>query len=368
MWSRYFSIALSVVLLAGCQTETDEEMRARIERGSAETLRNLYSIIEEGKIAIETANCPQIEHHYYPADMETAARFYPRIMAHLYLNGICLERAPERAFEILKAAVADDAEANTLARLGDLYWRGEGVAKDEAEANRLFRYAVLHLVPDVLYLRITEEFDDYPLSGIWGLAPEDFMVGFMDPATGPWPLPDPLIEQRRLLDKVSAEGGPAVRRIATHLYEGTGGYPQDRSLALAWIRAAAYNLEYQPAYYEMFLWSQDFPPCEAESRPLTCHDQEIANWHLYRAAEGGVRDAVALVTACLDQVPEMEQRGLALYFWRFKSRHLGLPVSQEDLDAAAREATPTEREVADEWIQSGDRYAFVDLGEANCYR
>lgn len=354
--------SLLLTLLAGCQSKSPEQQFAEID----ESMREL---VEVRATAIQNRDCAAIEREFGLSDSDEAAQDYPRVMAYLHLNGICVSEDPEKAAAILEKASGDQADPATLAMLGDFYLRGHGVTQDQEEAERLFQRAVLSLVPEVSSFITYDKLDEPgPLSALWGLTRREAMVGFVDPYIGPWLLPAPLLEQRQILEEVIAKGGPEVRTIARHLHDGSGGYPQAPVLAYEWVVAAAYSLNYEPAFFELFLWSREFPDCSEDSDTFPCHDSKMANTQLIRAAEAGVKDAVALVTACLDTSPPFEGKDLAVYYWQLKSQSLGYPLPGESLVEAGETLSEAERRVAADWVHNGDGYAFVKLYDADCYR
>ncbi|MFN3232437.1 MAG: hypothetical protein ACE363_09790 [Alphaproteobacteria bacterium] len=88
------------------------------------------------------------------------------------------------------------------------------------------------------------------------------ILGFVDPVTGPWPLPEALQAEIDDFLETVAQGGPAVLDVAAALKEGSDSFPQDDFLSAQWARAASEVFGHAAAKKALLRWMSEPGFCD----------------------------------------------------------------------------------------------------------
>ena len=360
-------IALIALSLAGCVDLSDKVAGelAAYDRGRAEGVARITAIAR----LLKAGQCDEGLARFEAWAAARRGGLYPDqiklFRAALAMEGRCAPRDPERAARLLEAAnairaragLAPDSEA--LARLGALYWRGDGVPRNKPRATRLFRRAVLMRAPVLLSPRpVPRQKLLAPAEHLWGLSAREIERNFVNLLTGPWDLPQPLRNQLAWIETVKAGGGPAILALSEHIRDGTGGFEQDPALAFHLLEVAADDYDYTPALfpYAMALRARKLCPYDE----TYCEPQvSLSDRYLIEAADrNDVRAQQAVLdlleTARCDRATPEDTAAdwdEAYYYWLLRLRRNG-GTPGDRLQQAAGRLAPQRREEIEE--RAGD--------------
>jgi len=231
------------------------------------------------------------------------------LQADLYMRGICAEQDFSKALALYNSALkyidhpSLDAKgqpailfenyyshiAHIKFRLASLYWYGKGIEQDKDKARALSKEAAIMLAPWYARTRDPDPDPDPDLgpANIWNMTDRDILENVTFHATGPWDIPEPVIQRIRWLKNIHEQGGAGYLDVGLHLLKGTGGHKQDPVLAYEWLYISSHFYDFGPAHYpramlmrnkEFFEERQKFPIFSIDfSRP---HD----NFYVMMAA------------------------------------------------------------------------------------
>lgn len=285
------------------------------------------------------------------------------LQADLYMRGTCYEQDFSKAFALYETAlhyIYDDNPktnaqpkilfeeyygytAHIKFRLATLYWRGQGVLQDKKKARELSKEAAIMLAP--WYAKTTHRSPDPDLgpTDIWNMSDVDILENITFHGTGPWDMPEPLIQQINWLKKIHRQGGKAYLEIGLHLLNGTGGYKQDPVIAYEWIYIASHFYDYGPAHYpramlmrnqEFYEKKKKFPIFSIDFRQS--HDDFYVMMRTYNllqsAARSGDTRADKELLRLHQHAPAYMSQQQDIYFWMFRLFQKNDPdITKEDL-------------------------------------
>ena len=229
------------------------------------------------------------------------------LKADLYMRGKCMAQDFSKAFVLYQkelTEIYDNNEyfngrrlylpeeyyghiAHIKFRLATLYWRGQGISQDKDKARALSKEAALIFAP--WYASVSHRAPDPELgpTDAWHMTDRDILENVTFHATGPWDIPEPVIQRIRWLKNIHEQGGAGYLDVGLHLLKGTGGHKQDPVLAYEWLYISSHFYDFGPAHYpramlmrnkEFFEERQKFPIFSIDfSRP---HD----NFYVMMAA------------------------------------------------------------------------------------
>lgn len=262
--------------------------------------------------------------------------------AELLLRGQCFERDAAKAAALLEAALTDDPyDEDWLARLGGLYWRGEGVPVDKKRARELFHRAALVLGPEEINPNEAARMLRVQSPWHWGMDPKgyEYRFSFAAPYWPPDPLPPPLQEEVDWLRDIEAGSGERVFEIAQSLLEGKNGYPKDIVLAVDWLHLADIEFDYDAATYPLAMLLRDPNTYAVRAKyGLTLSremDLRTANLALRSAAGHGDTRGDQLILDLLLRAPDYPGKDKAVYYWLLRLDRQGLLADRGRLEAAA---------------------------------
>lgn len=307
--------------------------------------------------ALHDGRCDYALARYKLADDQITSAPNAVLRAHLHWRGLCFKQDSAKAAHFLTLALDySPRNANALALLGTLYWRGDGVPKNQDKARTLFRRAMLEQAPQL----IDDEYSTIQRNGdtaahrYWGLTNTELDRGFTLSAVGPWDLPEPLAQQLTWFDTLKSDGGK-VMEIAFALRNGTDGYAKDPVLAFQWLQAASLYLDFGPSHFPMAQWLRDDAlfalRVQAGITRPKYRDSEygFANVDLLRAAEFGDVRAEREILRLLKAGPDYEKRNWAIYYWLLRLKSHGENIPAQDIKAARADVEPKMRVVIEKW-------------------
>ncbi len=255
--------------------------------------------------------------------------------AGLFLAGLCVERDTGLAADLLRQYL-DNNPWNpwALARLVDLYWRGDGILQDRTQAKRLFRRAVIALGPRDPHpdeIRLQPHF-------YWAIPREEMNRRFYHLQVGSWDIPAPLQNELAWLKEAETQGGPKIMGIAEHLLAGTGGFEKDEEAAYYWFQDAVHLYDYIPAAYTYFHLSKRLGK-----------NPKSAFWAFTELA---LKDDVRTqkeILSILENGDDYPKRDWALYYWMQRLKKNGIPINERRLQEISWKLTADERRILDHW-------------------
>lgn len=281
------------------------------------------------ELALERGDCERAL-TIYEKQVERKSADVVGPLGDLYEGGRCAHLDLPPALELYRRLIAMGIPL-AQARLGYLYLEGLGVRQDVVRAERLFKKAVLEVAG-------------------WDDAPEArrrVMASIM----GRHPVPPELQAELDWVDRI--EHGPTrlLYETALKLKDGIG-LPKHAGAAEDWLRRAAIDRGYAPAYYALGMW-QLARACDQE-------DRRIAFDHIARAATLGHPQAIKEMGLRL-----AEGRGVRRYDFGAMVLLLRAARAGENVETTLREVTSRlnhhERVVAGRWAEKEDRTVTYSL-------
>jgi hypothetical protein len=291
-----------------------------------------------------------------------------RIEAHLYDQGICAAKDKAAAARLYKEILKrNDMNPMAHARLGALYWHGEGVRKNIARANALFRRAaVLQTLLIWIFDSANPDFRSQDSSAfkLWGKTNFYLMKGFGEFATGPWPAPKPLgleIEGFLALDK---DNPGRIVEIAWNLLEGRDGFEKDPDSAISWIRHAK-DLEVVGAWYLEILWQMDPAICERRIPGFVLSDceEEFSYWfgEMSKAAFEGLDEALRFMIDYHAERPNNEAAVWSLYQYCLLGERHGTRCDRDTYETVRFRLSSIEKKIIEAWVGAEMNFPITDF-------
>ncbi len=341
------------------QQERDERRRqtdALVERRIAEYNRSrsrVDGVIKTFAMPMRDHGCEALLLQFAPMRRYFETLF-PLAAAHLILEGRCFAPNPAAARKLIEARLArKPTDYEALGLMGTLYYRGLGVARDEARARVYFKKAALWAgwwligQEDSLFLPAGKEMADF-----WGVSIDDYWLLLINDVSGPWALPEPLREDVEWVRLVKQEGPQAIMRVAFDLRRGSDGLPRDAALAYNWLEKAVFY-RYIPSYYPYAVWTRErkFTERRRALGNIWNRGMELglANRSLKEAAMDGDQRVSPVIYRLLLQTPDYERRDWAIYYWLLRMRRDGHAVDDDAIDAAGAALIFRDREMIEGW-------------------
>ena len=286
------------------------------------------------------------------------------LQADLYMRGKCYEQDYAKAFVLYQNSLTEIYEydiyqdgsplhlfdgyyghiAHIKFRLATLYWRGQGVSQDKKKARELSKEAAIMWV--VRYAKINHRPPELDLGppNVWNMSDADILENVTFHATGPWDMPEPLIQQINGLTEIHKGGGQAYLDIGLHLLKGTGGYEQDQVMAYEWIYIASHFYDYGPAHYprallirdeEFYEKKRNFPVFSLEfNLPRRVNwVVHISNGLLLQAVKAGDIRADKEFLSFYQSAPAFLGQEEGIYFWMLRLYQQNDPgITEEALE------------------------------------
>ncbi len=280
---------------------------------------------------------------------------FPLAAAHLILESRCFAPEPYAARKLIEARLArKPTDYEALGLMGSLYYRGLGVARDEARARVYFKRAAL----EAGWWILSEE--DSPalptgqeMADFWEVSIDDYRLMLINDITGPWNLPEPLREDVEWVCSVKEEGPQGIMRVAFDLRRGSGGLPRDAALAYRWLKKAAISYDFIPSYYPFAVWTWERKFTERRQALGDIRRREgefaLAKARLMDAARGGDQRVSPMIYRLLLQTPDYYRRDWAVYYWLLRMRRDGHAVDDDAIDRAAAALSAGDREMVEGW-------------------
>ena len=281
------------------------------------------------------------------------------LMGIFYQQGICVEKDPIKAAEIYLEIIDEGVRSSrSAARLGSMYWKGEDVSKNDTRTKNLFQKAVLWEASAFFGEGMDDPFFDATDTidyKIWGLTIRQMWMAFALTETGPWELPEPLIEKIRWLESLEKNNGEELVGISKNLLEGKGEYDQDIETALALMINAGEYFNNQEAKYLAPLWGMDKDICAQRMvlNPFLDCDWEFSYSfsHMEEAAFEGNKNAIRYLIDYFTNHPERNWAGWSLYQYLLLAGNYGMEINSEILVTAKGTLSTFEIELIKTWIE-----------------
>ncbi len=285
------------------------------------------------------------------------------LQADLHMRGKCADQDYVKAFSIYQKKLTEIYEydiyrdgkllhlpeeyygyiAHIKFRLASLYWRGQGVSEDKDKARELSKEAAIILA--TWHAKISQRPPDIDLgpTNVWNMSDVEILENITFHETGPWDMPEPLIQQINWLKKILKDGGKAYFEIGLHLLNGTGGYEQDPVIAYEWFYIASHYYDYGPAHYSRAMLMRDqkfyekknkFPFFSLEFNLLWKKNVAVnrSNNLLLRAVKAGDIRADKELLTFYQNVPAYLGQEKDIYFWMVRLYQQNDPaITEEDL-------------------------------------
>jgi len=271
------------------------------------------------------------------------------LKADLYMRGKCYPQDFSKAFSLYDSALKalneqqkdDGAEpailfeeyyehvAHIKFRLAALYGRGQGVEKDQKKALKHSQEAALMLAPRYAKVQNRPAAPELGPANVWNMSDIEILENVSLHATGPWPMPDPLIQQIKWLKDIHAKGGTAYLETGLNLLRGTDGYKKYPELAYEWIYIASHFYDNGLAHYvramllrdeefyalknRYFIFSPEFNQPREEYRVMN-----RSNDLLLRAVKAGDTSAAKILLRFHQKTPAYFGQQADIYFWMLK--------------------------------------------------
>lgn len=348
--------AMMSVLIAGCQSPLSEAGDA--VRQSSDHRIKIASAYRDGE-------CQAM---FRLMGREAHPDYYPVQRAIMMIEGKCAARDPAAAAEILKRYEEPDRYNHVAtARLGDLLAKGHGVERDETRARAIFRRAALSMA-DELYPMVGSSIFEFQIreAAVWDSSATGMVLGFAEPLTGPWDIPEALQNEADLVLAFEEKGAEGLIELAVQVRFGTGEYEADPEMAFSWLGRAAGDFEHLPAKKLFVKWAYDKEFCRLER--TECDDSRVsANFYLKDIAAADDLWALKAVSECITLVADYPEKKLADYFWLLERKRRGWSYDPAALKAAKNRLSETDQGLMEDWKSvDSSRVPFTLLGETVC--
>jgi len=281
------------------------------------------------------------------------------VIGTFYMDGICVDKNLEIAANIFKRALTPD-KVNPIvaAKLGSLYWKGEGVAINKELAEDYFQKAVFDIGSEYFSLREGDPFVDASDSldfKIWGLTYSQMTISFSPIETDPWDLPKPLEEKILWLEDLVKDNGQPIVEVAKQMLTGEGEYSKDMETALIWMSSAGVYLGNEEARYLAPLWQMDRNICQERNqlKSLIDCDSEFSYGLFFMefAAFEGDEKAIAFLIDLFANHPERKWADWNLYQYFLLACKNGLSPDSEKFEKAKKALSPLEQDIIEKWVE-----------------
>ena len=324
---------------------SDEELE-RSENEKLQFIENIKSRNCDNIWSYLDKNRPQFEDSNY------------NLMGFFLEQGICFERDPAKAAEIYSNFLREEYnDPIGAARLGNLYWKGDGVEKDIDLANQYFEKAAIWQAFAIWAEKRGESFlDPKDTLGfkIWKLTPSQLSSNFTDIEIGPWDLPEPLTKRVHWIESLAVEGGSEIFEIAQHLFHGTGGYEQDKDAASYWMMSAGEFFNNQEAQYLSLIWEKDLYECTQEEKIRTtkdCEDWDFSFlFSMGQLAAGSHNKAISFMMDFYVKNLDEKWSGWALYQFLLLAQKEKLEVDEDLLVKVKNGLNHLKHKVIEAWV------------------
>ncbi|PCJ34733.1 MAG: hypothetical protein COA93_04445 [Alphaproteobacteria bacterium] len=271
------------------------------------------------------------------------------LQADLYMRGTCAKQDFSKAFALYDTSlhyIYDDSPktnaqpkilfeeyygytAHIKFRLASLYWRGQGVSQDKKKARELSKEAAVILAPWYAKIKHRPSDSDLGPTNAWNMSDVDILENVTFHGTGPWDMPEPLIQQINWLKEIHKQGAKTYLEIGLHLLNGTGGYEQNPVMAYEWIYIASHFYDYGPAHYPraMLMRNEEFHEKRKKfpivsidfSRPYNNFYVKMRSYNLLRsAAKSGDTRADKELLRFHQHTPTYMAQQQDIYFWMLR--------------------------------------------------
>ena len=252
-------------------------------------------------------------------------------------------------------------------RLATLYWRGQGVFQDKNKAQALFHQAAITLGPWLSTERHLHKFDPAVVGppNIWHMTNAEILGQAAFHATGPWNMPEPMMQEINWLIQIDNKGGKAVFEVGRHLLDGTGGFDKNPAMAYEWIYIASEIHDYGPAHYlrAMLLRSQEFADLRQDF-PIfsidfgifgaTSRAIRVSNRLLLLAAEEGDIRADKALLRLFKLTPAYDEQNRDVYFWMLRIQQKNMAdISESDISAARDKLSQKDQNFVADRVKNG---------------
>lgn len=274
-------------------------------------------------------------------------------------EGICVEKDPTISLKIYQANFEEFPTKSVAARLGNLYLKGRGVIQDKEVADYYFSQAVM-LEPSFFWIGSIPGFDTFDVNSlnykIWGLSSYEMQIGFTEIETGPWDLPQPLLDKIEWVTSLAKNHGEEARIVAEQIFLGTGGFEKDRELAFKWLERIGDYLQNEDAKFEAILMrvSKDFcPRTYIENSVLDCADFNASGLtYMGEAAMSGNPRAIRFLIDYYTQNPGKNWAEWDLYLLYLLSEKGRLSFPRDVLANLNSSLSEFEKNILKAWLET----------------
>lgn len=316
--------------------------------------KNTINLVEN----IRARNCEmvwQILEELYPGFSSRDGE----LMGIFYQEGICLDQDPTKAAEIYTEILREGRKSPTVAaRLGALYWDGRGVIQDRGLAEKYFQKAVVWMAPSFFSGSINDLFFDAEDTldyKIWGLTVRQTDLNFVTQETGPWQLPEPLLEKILWLQSQQSTNGEEVFDLAHKVFKGEGGYDRDIETALSLLGNAGNYFNNHEAVYLSDFWRVDESICAERKvlEPLVDCEFEISFGidFMESAAFDGNSQAITYLINNIQNHTDEEWTDWKLYQYLLLAKKQNLTYDSVVMDTAKNDLSPFEQQIIETWVE-----------------
>jgi len=272
-------------------------------------------------------------------------------------QGLCGPKDPATSAKIYQKILDESKDSVSAARMGNLYWNGNGVPINKDKANDLFLKAVLW-EPNAFWggneQEVFVDSQDTLDFKLWGQTVRQMAAGFAKTETGPWNLPKPLIEKVKWIRGLGHENGVEAFEIAKDLLDGTDGYEEDVQTALFWMAGVASYFDSDEAKFLRPLWGMDKEICNelmGQNPAYDCEwefDQSLSS--METVAMDGNSKALEFVAIFYSNSDD-PWANWSLYQYTLLANKNGVEISREISNRAKEGLGQFEKEIIETWVK-----------------
>ena len=179
-------------------------------------------------------------------------------------------------------------------------------------------------------------------------------MNFVTMETGPWELPEPLLEKTRWLQSLAETDGEEVFALAQSLFKGTDGYDRDLETALLLMGSAGVYFDNPEALFLSDFWRADESICNERKalEPLVDCDREMS-LGIYVMEDSAFNENKKAIIFLINHFQTHPDEGWAawkLYQYLVLAKKLNLAFNPGVMDTAKNSLSPFEQQIIEAWV------------------